>query len=87
MFQLGSVTLASSEESEARENEVKNFFTQRINQLVAQRQLADGKSTSLQAEVNTLIRNLTCRADIHCILNLLNIINIRYRYSINWIAI
>jgi len=40
-----------TEEVEAREAEVKKYFTDRINQLVADRQLYEGKASSFRAEV------------------------------------
>jgi protein phosphatase 1 regulatory subunit 21 len=41
-------------EIEARETKVKSYFTGRINQLVADRQLAEGKASSFKAEVQLI---------------------------------
>ncbi|KAF4516847.1 hypothetical protein B566_EDAN006242 [Ephemera danica] len=50
---LGQITcpFVTSTEIEAREEEVKVYFTERINQLVAEKQLYDGKSVSLRSEL------------------------------------
>ncbi|XP_059478249.1 protein phosphatase 1 regulatory subunit 21 [Neocloeon triangulifer] len=47
-----------TEEIEARESEVKKYFTDRINQLVADRQLAEGKAASSKAECMSLHERL-----------------------------
>ncbi|XP_065347282.1 protein phosphatase 1 regulatory subunit 21 [Cloeon dipterum] len=47
-----------TEEIEAREAEVKKYFTDRVNQLVAERQLAEGKAASFKSECMSLHERL-----------------------------
>jgi hypothetical protein len=55
-LQLGQVLspIPLTEELEAREAEVKKYFSNRIDQLVADRQLAESKTTSFKAEVQRI---------------------------------